>query len=332
MPACASWSNVGLDYLTLGRAAATLSGGEAQRIRLATQIGAGLMGVLYILDEPSIGLHQRDNNRLIETLERLRDLGNTVIVVEHDEDTIRGRRLRRRHGPRRRRARRARRGRRHAGRRSPPARESVTGAVPHRAGASVRLPEPDAATRARAPSSVTGAAANNLKNVDVPRSSSARSPWSRACRARARARSSPTPWRPRSPTPSTAPSARSVRTSSSRASSCIDKVVDIDQSPDRAARRARTRPPTSGVLGRPAQRSSPSCPRAEGARLRARALLVQRAGRPLRGLQGRRPAQDRDELPARRLRALRGLPRQALQPRDARGALQAARPSRTCST
>jgi len=81
--------DVGLDYLTLERGTATLSGGEAQRIRLATQIGAGLMGVLYILDEPSIGLHQRDNARLIATLERLRDLGNTVIVVEHDEDTIR---------------------------------------------------------------------------------------------------------------------------------------------------------------------------------------------------------------------------------------------------
>ncbi|MCE5204061.1 MAG: excinuclease ABC subunit UvrA [Actinomycetia bacterium] len=81
--------DVGLDYLTLERATATLSGGEAQRIRLATQIGSGLMGVLYILDEPSIGLHQRDNARLIGTLERLRDLGNTVIVVEHDEETIR---------------------------------------------------------------------------------------------------------------------------------------------------------------------------------------------------------------------------------------------------
>ncbi len=81
--------DVGLDYLTLERATATLSGGEAQRIRLATQIGAGLMGVLYNLDEPSIGLHQRDNARLIATLERLRDLGNTVVVVEHDEDTIR---------------------------------------------------------------------------------------------------------------------------------------------------------------------------------------------------------------------------------------------------
>ncbi|CAN2238206.1 UvrA Excinuclease ATPase subunit [actinobacterium SCGC AAA044-D11] len=81
--------DVGLDYLSLDRPAATLSGGEAQRIRLATQIGSGLVGVLYVLDEPSIGLHQRDNRRLIDTLTRLRDLGNTLIVVEHDEDTIR---------------------------------------------------------------------------------------------------------------------------------------------------------------------------------------------------------------------------------------------------
>lgn len=81
--------DVGLDYLSLERPAATLSGGEAQRIRLATQIGSGLVGVLYVLDEPSIGLHQRDNRRLIDTLTRLRDLGNTLIVVEHDEDTIR---------------------------------------------------------------------------------------------------------------------------------------------------------------------------------------------------------------------------------------------------
>ncbi|TWF95084.1 excinuclease ABC subunit UvrA [Saccharopolyspora dendranthemae] len=81
--------DVGLDYLSLDRAAGTLSGGEAQRIRLATQIGSGLVGVLYVLDEPSIGLHQRDNHRLLETLSRLRDLGNTLIVVEHDEDTVR---------------------------------------------------------------------------------------------------------------------------------------------------------------------------------------------------------------------------------------------------
>ena len=76
-------------YLTLDRAAGTLSGGEAQRIRLATQIGSSLMGVLYILDEPSIGLHQRDNQKLLATLKNLRDMGNTVIVVEHDEETIR---------------------------------------------------------------------------------------------------------------------------------------------------------------------------------------------------------------------------------------------------
>lgn len=81
--------NVGLEYLTLGRSADTLSGGEAQRIRLATQIGSRLVGVLYILDEPSVGLHQRDNHRLLDTLKQLRDLGNTVLVVEHDEDTIR---------------------------------------------------------------------------------------------------------------------------------------------------------------------------------------------------------------------------------------------------
>ncbi len=81
--------NVGLDYLNLGRSSGTLSGGESQRIRLASQIGSGLTGVLYVLDEPSIGLHQKDNNRLLETLKRLRDLGNTVIVVEHDEDAIR---------------------------------------------------------------------------------------------------------------------------------------------------------------------------------------------------------------------------------------------------
>ena len=80
--------DVGLEYLTLSRSAGTLSGGEAQRIRLATQIGSGLTGVLYILDEPSIGLHQRDNDRLLATLKKLRDLGNTLLVVEHDEDTM----------------------------------------------------------------------------------------------------------------------------------------------------------------------------------------------------------------------------------------------------
>ena len=108
--------NVGLDYLSLDRSAETLSGGEAQRIRLASQIGSGLTGVMYVLDEPSIGLHQRDNDRLLQTLKNLRDMGNTVIVVEHDEDAIRIGRLRRRHRPRRRRAWRLHRRPGHAGR------------------------------------------------------------------------------------------------------------------------------------------------------------------------------------------------------------------------
>ena len=82
-------NDVGVGYLTLGRGATTLSGGEGQRIRLATQIGANLTGVLYVLDEPSVGLHQRDNRALLGTLHHLRDLGNTIIVVEHDEETIR---------------------------------------------------------------------------------------------------------------------------------------------------------------------------------------------------------------------------------------------------
>ena len=95
-------NDVGLDYLTLSRNSGTLSGGESQRIRLASQIGSGLTGVLYVLDEPSIGLHQRDNARLLDTLKHLRDIGNTVIVVEHDEDAILHRRLCRRHRPGRR--------------------------------------------------------------------------------------------------------------------------------------------------------------------------------------------------------------------------------------
>ena len=82
-------NNVGLDYLSLERSAETLSGGESQRIRLASQIGSGLTGVMYVLDEPSIGLHQRDNDRLLATLKKLRDMGNSVIVVEHDEEAIR---------------------------------------------------------------------------------------------------------------------------------------------------------------------------------------------------------------------------------------------------
>ena len=119
--------DVGLDYLTLSRSAGTLAGGEAQRIRLASQIGSGLVGTLYVLDEPSIGLHQRDNRRLIDTLTRLRDLGNTVIVVEHDEETIRESDWIVDIGPGRRRARRRHRLQRPGRRASSKVKESITG-------------------------------------------------------------------------------------------------------------------------------------------------------------------------------------------------------------
>ncbi len=108
--------DVGLDYLTLDRLSSTLSGGESQRINLATSLGSALVGTLYVLDEPSIGLHSRDNERLIDILRQLRDQGNTVLVVEHDADMIKVADIDRRHGPRRGRAGRPRGLRRHAAR------------------------------------------------------------------------------------------------------------------------------------------------------------------------------------------------------------------------
>ena len=156
--------DVGLDYLTLARASATLSGGESQRIRLASQIGSGLTGVLYVLDEPSIGLHQRDNARLLDTLRRLRDLGNSVIVVEHDEDAILRRRLCRRHRPRRRHPRRRNRRRGNAGRDH---RQPEFADRPVSLRRARRFPCPPGAARPSrsARSRIVGARGNNLKNV-----------------------------------------------------------------------------------------------------------------------------------------------------------------------
>lgn len=156
--------SVGLDYLTLSRASATLSGGESQRIRLATQIGSSLMGVLYILDEPSIGLHQRDNDKLLATLKRLRDLGNTLIVVEHDEHDARGG-LYRGHRPGGGRPWRARRRGGHAdgghGERSEPDRS-----VSERE-KKIETPKTHGARGAVSSSPCAGAQENNLKNIDV---------------------------------------------------------------------------------------------------------------------------------------------------------------------
>ena len=158
-------NDVGLDYLTLSRNSGTLSGGESQRIRLASQIGSGLTGVLYVLDEPSIGLHQRDNARLLDTLKHLRDIGNTVIVVEHDEDAILHGRLCRRHRPGRRHPWRPGHRRGHAAARSWPIPNSITGKY-----LSGELEIADAAARRRQLKKgrrikVVGARGNNLKNV-----------------------------------------------------------------------------------------------------------------------------------------------------------------------
>ena len=157
--------DVGLDYLSINRSATTLSGGEAQRIRLATQIGSSLMGVLYMLDEPSIGLHQRDNARLIRTLVRLRDLGNTLLVVEHDEDTMRGRRPYHRHGAGRGRAWRLR-GRRGHARGDLGQPEVADRPVSCREAAHSRTIDGASAGNGRS-LMIRGARENNLKNIDV---------------------------------------------------------------------------------------------------------------------------------------------------------------------
>ena len=156
-------SEVGLDYLSLGRATGSLSGGEAQRIRLATQIGSGLVGVAYILDEPSIGLHQRDNDRLLGALMRLRDLGNSLIVVEHDEDTMRAADCVVDIGPG---------AGEHGGRlvdigtaetlmKNP---DSITGAY---LSGRIRIPVPSGRKAPSGYLKIKGAAENNLKNIDV---------------------------------------------------------------------------------------------------------------------------------------------------------------------
>ena len=309
--------DVGLDYLTLERPTATLSGGEAQRIRLATQIGAGLMGVLYILDEPSIGLHQRDNERLIETLQHLRDIGNTVIVVEHDEETIRCADYVVDIGP-------------GAG---------VAG------GEVVAVGTPD--DIAACERSITGQYLCGKRSVPIPAErrkpkrgkitlsgAKREQPQKRQGRhrdrhahrghgrerVRARARLSPTrllpPWQTRSCTRTSA----SASTASSPAWRPSTRS-STSTSPPSAARRARTPPPTSGVWDDIRKLFASLAGKPSATRLRPRALLLQRRRRTLRGLQGRRPAQDRDALPARRLRAVRGVPRRPLQPRDAPGDL-----------
>ena len=307
--------NVGVGYLQLDRAAGTLSGGEAQRLRLATQIGSQLVGVLYILDEPSIGLHQRDNGKLIGTLERLRDLGNTVLVVEHDEQMMRAADHLVDMGP---------------------------GAGEH--GGYV-VAEGTAAEVERHPESVTGQFLSGKREIAVPerRVEDLGSFWVRGA-SQHNLKGIDVEF----------PVGKFITVtgvSGSGKSTLVNEIVfkalaNRLQPHAREARRARElrgnrvlrqgdrhrpvadRPHAALEPGdvhealRPHPRALLAHARGEGARLQAGPLLVQRPGRALRDLQGRRDDQDRDALPARRLRAVRDLPRPPLQPRDARGALQ----------
>ncbi len=309
--------DVGLDYLSLDRPSGSLSGGEAQRIRLATQIGAGLVGVLYVLDEPSIGLHQRDNQRLIETLVRLKDLGNTLIVVEHDEDTIRHADWVVDIGP-------------GAGEHGGQVVHSgsVQGLLDHRDSLTGQylsgrreIPVP-AVRRPRTPGrelTVKGAKANNLRDIDVS------FPLGLFVSVTGRVRLG-----------QVHPGQRHPLHLAGQAD--LQLPGGPGPAPDHHRARARRQgDPRRPVADRAHAAVQPGDvhrglrPRPQALRLHAGGqdaglpagpVLLQRQGRPLRGVLGRRHDQDRDELPAGRLRPVRGLPRRALQPRDARGALQ----------
>ena len=310
--------NVGLSYLTLNRTSGTLSGGESQRIRLASQIGSGLTGVLYVLDEPSIGLHQRDNERLLKTLTRLRDLGNTVLVVEHDEDAIRSADYLVDMGP-------------GAGAHGGNVVAQGTPEEVMRNSASLtgqylsgfrQVPIPKVRREPAGPPggkgggrwlTIKGVRENNLQNVtaSIPLgtftcvtgvSGSGKSTLIIETLYKALAR--------RLNGAREHPGAHSGLEGVGH----LDKIVDIDQSP--IGRTPRSNPATYTGAFSPIRDWFSQLPEFDRTRLQARALLVQRQGRPLRGLPGRRRHQDRDALPARRLRPMRRLQGQALQSRD----------------
>jgi ABC-type multidrug transport system ATPase subunit len=309
-------NNVGLEYLTLSRNAGTLSGGESQRIRLASQIGSGLTGVLYVLDEPSIGLHQRDNDRLLTTLKNLRDQGNTVIVVEHDEEAIREADYVFDIGP---------------------------GAGVH-GGQIVAQGTP--AEIAADPASITGQYLSGAREIAVP---AERRKGRGKMLSVVKATGNNLKIRHRRlPAGQVRLRHRRLRRRQVHADH-RDAVQDrLDEAQRRAADPRALRDDQGARTSRQGHRHRPAPHRAhaaleprhlhgrlhpdprlvrgpaggQGARLQARAVFLQREGRPLRGVPGRRRHQDRDALPARCLRHLRDLQGQALQPRDAGGAVQ----------
>lgn len=308
--------DVGLDYLTLERKADTLSGGEAQRIRLASQIGAGLVGVMYVLDEPSIGLHQRDNERLLGTLTRLRDLGNTVIVVEHDEDAIRLADYVLDIGPG---------AGVHGGEICAQgslqdildAPGSLTGQ--YLSGKRrIEIPKQRHKPNPKMMLHLRGATGNNLKNVDLDIPAGLLTCITGVSGSGKSTLINDTLF---------SLAANEINGASHPVAAhrevenldLFDKVVDIDQSP--IGRTPRSNPATYTGMFTPLRELFAQVPEAR-ARLFAGSFQLQRTRRPLRGLPGRWPDQGGDALPARRLRALRCLPRQALQPRDAGDPLQ----------
>ena len=307
--------NVGVGYLQLDRASATLSGGEAQRLRLATQIGSQLVGVLYILDEPSIGLHQRDNDKLIGTLERLRDLGNTVLVVEHDEQMMRSSDWLVDMGP-------------GAGEHGGHVVAEGTAAKVERTKNSVTgqflsgrrvIAVPERRTEDHGSFWVRGASQHNLKNIDVE-----------------------FPVGKFVVVTGVSGSGKSTLVNEIVHKALANKLHRHRTKPgdarggrrDRGVRQGDRHRPVAdrahaafepGDLHqalRPHSRAVLDDARGEGARLQARPVLVQRPRRPLRDVQGRRPDQDRDALPPGCVRPLRDVQGRALQPRDAGGALQ----------
>ena len=308
--------NVGLDYLTLARNAGTLSGGESQRIRLASQIGSGLTGVLYVLDEPSIGLHQRDNDRLLTTLKNLRDAGNTVIVVEHDEEAIR----------------------------------EADHVIDIGPGAGVHggaiIAEGTPADIAAAPDSITGQYLTGARRIEIPaerRKGNGRKVVVRGATGNNLQNvTAAFPLGTFTCVTGVSGGGKSTLTIETLFKTASMRLNGARQTPAPCETIEGLEYPRQGHRHRPvADRPHPALeprhlhrrlrpdprlvcrpPRGQGPRLQAGALQLQRQGRPLRGLPGRRRHQDRDALPAGRLRHLRDLQGQALQPRDPGSSLQ----------